>query len=167
MAADRRYRQQNRVTSDREKFYVYGNAVRQAEVQPKRRQEVRPAKTGKTSSQVMRNRNRAMKISPAYAIFFILAAVCTVAVCVVYIRLQTEVVTRSAHVTSMQEELADLTEANDTAYNAAVDSVNEMGMVYESQGNVVEYKSPTSDYVKQYEEIPKDGVLAQSRDVSK
>lgn len=84
MAADRRYRQQNRVTSDREKFYVYGNAVRQAEVQPKRRQEVRPAKTGKTSSQVMRNRNRAMKISPAYAIFFILAAVCTVAVCVVY-----------------------------------------------------------------------------------
>ena len=35
MAADRRYRQQNRVTSDREKFYVYGNAVRQAEVQPK------------------------------------------------------------------------------------------------------------------------------------
>ena len=170
MAADRRYRQQNRVTSDREKFYVYGNAVRQAEVQPKRRQEVRPAKTGKTSSQVMRNRNRAMKISPAYAIFFILAAVCTVAVCVVYIRLQTEVVTRSAHVTSMQEELADLTEA-------AVDSVNldtvrekamnEMGMVYESQGNVVEYKSPTSDYVKQYEEIPKDGVLAQSRDVSK
>ncbi len=25
----------------------------------------------------------------------------------------------------------------------------------------------TSDYVKQYEEIPKDGVLAQSRDVSK
>ena len=88
MAADRRYRQQNRVTSDREKFYVYGNAVRQAEVQPKRRQEVRPAKTGKTSSQVMRNRNRAMKISPAYAIFFILAAVCTVAVCVVYIRLQ-------------------------------------------------------------------------------
>ena len=177
MAADRRYRQQNRVTSDREKFYVYGNAVRQAEVQPKRRQEVRPAKTGKTSSQVMRNRNRAMKISPAYAIFFILAAVCTVAVCVVYIRLQTEVVTRSAHVTSMQEELAYLTEANDTAYNAAVDSVNldtvrekamnEMGMVYESQGNVVEYKSPTSDYVKQYEEIPKDGVLAQSRDVSK
>ena len=102
MAADRRYRQQNRVTSDREKFYVYGNAVRQA--------EVRPAKTGKTSSQVMRNRNRAMKISPAYAIFFILAAVCTVAVCVVYIRLQTEVVTRSAHVTSMLEELAYLTE---------------------------------------------------------
>lgn len=47
MAADRRYRQQNRVTSDREKFYVYGNAVRQAEVQPKRRQEARPAKTGK------------------------------------------------------------------------------------------------------------------------
>ena len=50
------------------------------------------------------------------------------------------------------------TEANDTAYNAAADSVNlqeirdkamnELGMVYAANGNVVEYDSPTSDYVK-------------------
>ncbi len=71
----------------------------------------------------------------------------------------------------------DLTEANDTAYNAAVDSVNlqeirdkamnELGMVYAANGNVVEYDSPTSDYVKQYNEIPSDGILAKSKDVSK
>ena len=39
-------------------------------------------------------------------------------------------------------------------------------MVYAAQGNVVEYESPTSDYVKQYNDIPSDGVLAKSRDVS-
>ena len=73
--------------------------------------------------------------------------------------------------------MSDLTEANDTAYNAAVDSVNlqeirdkamnELGMVYAANGNVVEYDSPTSDYVKQYNEIPSDGILAKSKDVSK
>ncbi len=144
----------------------------------KRRQEVRPAKTKRTSSQVMRNRNRAMKISPAYAIFFILAAVCTVAVCVVYIRLQTDVLNYKISSCYFDAgRTADLTEANDTAYNAAVDSVNldtvrekamnEMGMVYESQGNVVEYKSPTSDYVNNMRRSQRTVFLAQSRDVSK
>ena len=77
----------------------------------------------------------------------------------------------------MQEELADLTEANDTRYNAAADSVNietvkeramnEMGMVYASQGTVVEYDRPATDYVKQYSDIPENGVLAKSSDVSR
>ena len=44
-------------------------------------------------------------------------------------------------------------------------AMNEMGMVYESQGKVIHYQSPTSDYVKQYDNIPEDGVLAQSKDV--
>ena len=84
---------------------------------------------------------------------------------------------RSENITALQEELSDLTEANDTAYNAAADSVNlqeirdkamnELGMVYAANGNVVEYDSPTSDYVKQYNEIPSDGILAKSKDVSK
>ena len=84
---------------------------------------------------------------------------------------------RSEHVTALQEELADLTEANDTRYNAAADSVdlktvrdkamNEMGMVYESEGTVVEYDSPASDYVKQYSDIPESGVLAKSSDASR
>ena len=45
-------------------------------------------------------------------------------------------------------------------------AMNEMGMVYEAQGTVIEYDSPTSDYVKQYSDIPESGVLAKSADVS-
>ena len=76
----------------------------------------------------------------------------------------------------MQEQLADLTEANDTLYNSAADSVNletvrdkamnEMGMVYASQGTVIEYESPAGDYVKQYSDIPESGVLARSSNAS-
>ena len=122
------------------------------------------------------NRNRAMSINPAYAVFLAVAAVCAVMLCMMYLKLQSDVMNRSENVTALQQELADLTEANDTAYNAAADSVNlkeikdramnEMGMVYASEGTVIEYDSPTGSYVKQYSDIPKDGILAQSKDVS-
>ena len=37
-----------------------------------------------------------------------------------------------------------------------------LGMVYASADQVIEYNSPSADYVKQYEDIPKDGVIASS-----
>lgn len=172
----RSYRRTGMSGGDRQQFYVYGNAVRQAEVQPQRRRQVRPAAPKRVSRQVMRNRNRAMSISPAYAVFLVAAAICAVFLCVMYLRLQADVVSRSENITALQEQLAELTEANDTAYNAAADSLNleevkdkamnEKGMVYESQGTVIEYDSPSGSYVKQYDNIPEDGVLAKSRDVS-
>lgn len=158
-------------------FYVYGNAVRQAEPVPARTPKTRPAQPRRTSRQVVRNRNRAMSISPAYAVFLAVAAVCAVMVCVLYLNLQSDVVSRSEHITALQEDLAELIEANNTRYNAAADSVNlqtvqekavnEMGMVYASEGTVIEYDSPSGDYVKQYSDIPESGVLAQSSDASR
>ena len=177
------YRQRKK-GGNRGQLYVYGNAVRQAEALPERAPKRHPGQTGrpgrqngrKTSQQVKRNRNRAMSISPVYAGFLAVAAMCAVLVCTVYLNLQSEVANRSENITALQEKLADLTEANDTAYNAALNSVNletvrdkamnEMGMVYASQGTVIEYDSPTSDYVKQYSDIPESGVLAKSADVS-
>ena len=158
-------------------FYVYGNAVRQAEPLPKKTLKARPQQPKRTSRQVAKNRNRAMSISPAYAVFLAVAAVCAVLVCMLYLNLQSDVMSRSEHVTAMQEELAELTEANNTAYNSAADSVNletvrdramnEMGMVYASEGTVVEYDSPSGEYVKQYSNIPESGVLAKSSDAAK
>ncbi len=175
------YRKYNQRTTGRRgnnssQFYVYGNAVRQAEPLPKRMTEAQPKQRRQMSRQVAKNRHRAMSISPAYAVFLAAAAVCAVLVCMVYLSLQSEVVSRSEKVTAMQEQLADLTEANDTAYNAAADSVNlvtvrdramnELGMVPESEGAVVEYDRPTGEYVKQYSDIPESGVLAKSGNAS-
>ena len=177
MAANYRtskYRTTNLSERDKSGFYVYGNTVRQAETLPYSQQR---EQTKRTSSRVVKNRNRAMSISPAYAVFLTAAAVCAVLICVLYLNLQSEVVSRSENVTAMQEQLADLTEANNTAYNSAADSVNletvrdramnEMGMVYAAQGTIVEYDSPEGDYVKQYNDIPESGVLAKSSDVLK
>ena len=176
------YRTYNQRTTGRRgnnssQFYVYGNAVRQAEPLPKRVPEAQPEQRRQMSRQVAKNRHRAKSISPAYAVFLAAAAVCAVLVCMVYLSLQSEVVSRSEKVASMQEQLADLTEANDTAYNAAADSVNlvtvrdramnELGMVPEAEGSVVEYDRPSGEYVKQYSDIPESGVLAKSSDASK
>lgn len=157
-------------------FYVYGNAVRQADPVPARTPQARPQQLKRTSSQVVKNRKRAMSISPAYATFLAAAAVCAVVICMLYLSLQSDVIRRSEHVAAMQEELADLTEANNTLYSSAADSVNletvrqramnEMGMVYAAQGTVIEYSRPSGDYVKQYSSIPESGILARSSDIS-
>ena len=180
MAAGKRttYRRQSNTGNRSGQFYVYGNVAHQPKVLPnqeKQAVEVRPKK--RTSSQVKKNRRRALDMSPIYTGFLTVAAVCAVFICVVYLQLQSELVQRSENITALQEELSDLTEANDTAYNAAADSVNlqeirdkamnELGMVYAANGNVVEYDSPTSYYVKQYNDIPSDGILSKSKDVSK
>ena len=93
-------------------------------------------------------------------------------VCVNYVELQSRITSRSKNIAAMQKELADLREKNTTEYNAVMDSVNldeireraqnDLGMVYASPDQVIEYENPATDYVKQYEEIPKDGVLARS-----
>ena len=149
--------------NERSQFYVYGNAVRQAEPLPKRMPGAHPEQPEQhrpMSRQVAKNRHRAKSISPAYAVFLAVAAVCAVMVCMVYLSLQSEVVSRSEKVASMQEQLADLTEAHDTAYNAGADSVNlvtvrdramkELGMVPEAEGAVGEYDRRSGADVKQY-----------------
>lgn len=111
-------------------------------------------------------------MNSVYVIFLAVAAVMALIVCVNYVQLQSRITSRSKNITAMQEELAELREENNTKYNAVMDSVNleeirdkaqnELGMVYASPEQIVEYDNPATDYVKQYEDIPEDGVLAQS-----
>ena len=172
-AGKRRYTNgPSRDTDRRRQLYVYGNAVPKPEFVPERQQEV-PGRQRKTSAQVKKNRNRARQINPAYVMFLAVATVIAVVVCIHYLQLQAELTQHSRQITALQKELNDLTEKNDTAYSAAEDSVNleeleekarELGM--DRPDEVINYESPDSDYVKQYESIPKSGVLAQSADVS-
>ena len=142
--------------------YMYGNVVAKPEYEPKKnRSSVKRRK--KVSRQVQKNRNRALHMNAAYVVLLL---------CVNYVRLQSELTKHSKNVTALQEELADLKEENTTKYNAVVDSVNldvirekainQLGMTYATPDQIVEYDNPASDYVKQYEDIPENGVLAQS-----
>lgn len=157
--------------------YVYGNIARQPEVSPVHVPVWESEYRQKTSRQVLKNRRRALSMNTAYVVFLASAAILAVIICFMYLRLQSEMVNRSENITALQKELAELTEKNDAAYQAAADSVNlntvrdravnEMGMVYASQGRVVSYKNPTTDCVKKYNDIPENGVLAKSGSLEK
>ena len=82
--------------------------------------------------------------------------------CFRYIQLQTEVNTR---IHKIEVQLDKLRQKNDALQNAINTSVNpeevyeiatkELGMVYPGENQVIEYKKSESEYVRQYENIPK------------
>ena len=156
--------------------YVYGNTIRK-ETLSKTKEHISPDKPRQTSRQVRKNRNKALHMSAGYVVFLAIAAIAALIVCTGYLKLQSEITSRSRNIASLQEELADLKEDNTTRYNAVLNSVNleeirekainELGMVYASPEQIIKYKSPTSNTVKQYEDIPKSGVLAGSDKVEK
>ncbi len=177
-----RTRQSTRTRQSRQE-YVYGDAVPEPLYDPQRereeerarqeqeRQRKRRARQQQVDRQVARNRRRALYMSPGYVMFLGVAAAVALFVCVNYVNLQAQIADSAQNITAMQEELSELREQNNTRYNAATGSVNmadvqerasELGMIYASEDQIIEYSSPTSDYVRQYENIPEDGLLAQS-----
>lgn len=152
-------------------MYVYGNVAAKPSYEPVRREEI-PSVRKQTSSQVKKNRRQAFRMNPGYVMFLTLAAMLSLVICVNYVKLQSRITKRSENITTLQAELADMKEENNTRYNFVMDAVNldeirtkaqeELGMVYASEEQIVEYTSPSADYVKQFEDIPEDGVLAQS-----
>ncbi len=173
MAARQMARNRHTHVYDREnrrQEYVYGSAVPKPKYEPRHTEE--PRRPRKVSRQVRKNRRQAMHMSPGYAIFLTIAAICALFICVNYVNLQSKVTERSKRITAMQEELANIREENTTRYNAVTDNVSlekvrktakeKLGMVYASESQVIEYEKASTDYVKQYEKIPEEGVLAES-----
>lgn len=152
--------------------YVYGNTVRKPEVVPRRYEEPIQKESKRVSKQVRENRRNAMHMNAAYVVFLTVAAVIALVVCVNYLQLQSELTRNSKNITSLQKELAEKKEINNTRLNNAEDSVNleevrkkaveSMGMTHARPEQIVTYKNSAGNYVKQYKNIPKNGVSAQS-----
>ena len=138
------YRQQYRRGDAASQMYVQGNVVTKPAEEP-RRHEGSSVRHRKASRQVRKNRKLALRMNSAYVIFLAVAAVMALVVCVNYIELQSRITMDSVN----------LDEIRDRAQN-------ELGMVYASPERIVGYESPATDYVKKYEDIPEDGVLARS-----
>lgn len=146
--------------------YVHGNVAHKEYAMPVKREE----KQKEVSHQVKRNRSKAMHMNRGYVMFLAVAAVITLFACVKYLQLQSELTNRSANITYLQQQLADAKEENTTRYNAIMNSMNleeirdiamnEFGMVYASEDQIVKYQNPTNNAVIQYSNIPESGVVA-------
>lgn len=145
-------------------IYIDGNTARQLRpgaAVPERRRENRLSRTAE------RNRAKAGEMNPGYVLFIAAAAAAMLFVCVHYLQLQADNTAKSRNIARMESELADLKAENDAAYNNIIDSVDlskvkktatkELGMVYAGRDQIVLYENKENDYVRQYEDVPKDG----------
>ena len=81
-----------------------------------------------------------------------------------YIRLQSDITNSVKHISKLEKELNDLKLANDEEYSRISSNVDleeikriaiqELGMQYAEEGQIVTFASESNDYVKQIADIP-------------
>lgn len=144
--------------------YIDGNVVRHIQEMPDR--DTRRQQRSRTSVKTRRNREKALHITMPYVLFLTAAAIATVFLCVNYLKLQAKGTTYRNQIALLESNLNTARMANDNAYEDAISSVNmeeikniavnELGMVYANEGQVIFYNSQDGDYIRQYGEIPEE-----------
>ena len=141
-------------------LYVYGSAARELDV----REAIHEKSKREQYNAARKNRERAMHMNPAYVLFLGAAMLVSAFVLIGYIRLQSDITNSINHIAALESELNDLKLSNDEEYSRIESSVNleqikqiainELGMTYAGEGQIVEYSSEGSDYVRQVADIP-------------
>jgi cell division protein FtsL len=111
--------------------------------------------------------NYKVKPVPMNKGYIFVLALSIVLVCIVlmsYVRLQSEMTNHISNISSLESELNEKKLANDETYTKIMSSVdleeikriavNELGMKYAKEGQVIEYEGEGNDYVRQYSDIP-------------
>ena len=132
--------------------YIEGNTVRKLEPeripeQPVRRRDPRKSYT------IRRNQEKALRMNLPYLVMFS------------YIHVQSDMTARMDSIKNLEQELTTLKTQNnalETKINTYVDldhvykvATEELGMVYANKDQVLMYNRTESEYVRQYEDIPK------------
>ena len=139
----------------RRNAYVYGNTARA--LRPVKKEAGRPQRAVRSSG---RKADRDTGMNPAFMLFMTLAMVLTGIVCVQYIRLQSSLTTYVNTISAMEIELQTLRAGNDDyesrikgaigLENIKKRAMDELGMTYASDDQIVVYSSDGTDYVRQF-----------------
>lgn len=149
--------------------YVYGNVVRKEAALPKTSEQERKIRERRLEEKRAREREyqktkKLHRINLVYTLALIGAMGVLIYMLVGYVQLQASLKVYAAEITRLETDLGKLTENNNTAELELNTNINyedifriataELGMVYPTRGQVVEYHSTVSEYVKQYQDIP-------------
>lgn len=152
-------------------YQVEGNTVRRMEAMPDYRQERRDRQQREREEELRkrrraaaRNQEKALRMSKSYVVFLTMAVTVFGVFCGAYIKLQSDVTARMKMIASLESQITDLKADNDEAYkriNTAVDldaiketAINDLGMFYATEDQIVYYSVDKTDYMNQYNEIP-------------
>lgn len=152
-------------------YYIDGNTVRRVQTAPDYRREQRERlerereeKLRRQRRIARRNQEKAMRMSKSYVAFLTMAVVVFGAVASLYIAIQSDITARMKTISALESQITDLKADNDEAYkriSTAVDlesvrdtAMNELGMSYAKEGQIIYYSVGEDDYMTQYSEIP-------------
>lgn len=151
-------------------YYVNGNTVRQMNAEPVRRERVdrtrieeeRRKKSRRDAAR--RNRERAMDMSPARMMFLFACVGLSVFAAVSLIQIQSQMTQRMKNIAYLESQITDLKADNDAKYKEIVTSVdleyikdvavNELGMKYASEDQLVYFSVEKENFMDQYSDIP-------------
>ena len=163
--AERNYRRDDNIRQTGRYAYIDGSTVRKLQTRPvpeKRETERRRRK--RTSAKTRRNRAHALQMHLRDVIFLGIAGMIVVVSCINFLQKQALNTSYRNQVATQEAKLADLKERNDAAYESALKSVdletirniaiNKLGMVYAGEEQVKTYDDKSSDYVRQYSDVP-------------
>ena len=147
--------------------YVEGNTVRKIGMLPgtrSRKEDISRNGIHPIPLQFGEIRKKRFQMNLFSVLLLTVAVICTLYICVSYLKLQSSVTARLNHIESLEESIEKLKGDNDallTRINTSVDldyvykvATEELGMVYANKDQVRLYNKTESEYVRQYEDIP-------------
>lgn len=141
-------------------YYTDGNTARQLDV--RRAIEEEPRRT--LSNANRKNREKAHHMSFGYVTFLIAALLVSGYVLINYIQMQFDMTNNVEQIAMLESQLNTMKQANDEAYTRIVTNIDleeikriaigELGMTYAAEGQIITFTNESSDYVRQYADIP-------------
>lgn len=140
--------------------YQQGSVARQLQALPA--EQLRPAR--KVSNATRKNRERALHMNIGYVLFLVAAMVMAGVILTSYLKLQSDITNSMKHIATLESQLNSMKLENDEAYSRMNSNVNleevrriaiqELGMQYAQEGQIVTFDGEDNDYVRQTGEIP-------------
>lgn len=141
--------------------YNYGSTARNIDV----RTAIEEAPTGRPLSEIRGEKLRTRKMGMSFIqVMFLTVAMAVLGMAVVsYLRLQSEITSLVENVSYQEAYLNNLTLENDDEYSKMIESINyeeikrsaieDLGMVYASEDQIITYTRENSDYVRQVNDL--------------
>ncbi|MGN1180695.1 MAG: cell division protein FtsL [Suilimivivens sp.] len=146
--------------SQRSSAYVYGNTARKLQVVPDEYE--RPVR--KVNHAPRKNRERALHMNVGYVLFLASALLIVGFVLTSYLTLKSEITSSVKQIARLESELNNMKLDNDERESRISSNMNleevrqtaiqELGMQYAGEGQIITFNSEDNDYVIQKGEIP-------------
>ncbi len=164
--AQRRSPDRKTVTNKNKELYIYGNTVRELQVERSPSIERREEGQREYNQRRRKDREYVTSMNRGYVMFLVFAALAVFCAMGYFLMLSAKMSDNRDHVTQLKTKLIDVRAENDDyerRIERSVDidevrriAIEELGMVYPSNDQIVNYKYEESDFVRQYSDVPQE-----------